>query len=112
MLLAEPDGDLDGPAEHLGDVDGAGELVTGAVSASSSGGTTDTSAAAAVRLYLGRSPPRKDSAPTVTVWASLEVRISGKTKLFQAKMKASSDTAAIPGLTSGIATLKKACLRV
>ena len=58
---------------------------------------TESTMAAAIWPYWMPDAVTKASAPTVTGCLSAEARISAKTKLFQAKMKASSPAAAMPG---------------
>ena len=58
---------------------------------------TESTIAAAIWPYWMPDAVTKASAPTVTGCLSAEARISAKTKLFQAKMKASRPAAAMPG---------------
>src|ERR671910_536173 len=59
--------------------------------------------AAAIWPYWMPDAVMKARAPTVTGCLSAEARISAKMKLFQAKMKARSAAAAMPGPASGTA---------
>ena len=63
----------------------------------------DSTSAAAMVPYWMPEAVMKASEPTVTGCTSLEPRTNAKMKLFQAKMKASSPAAAMPGRASGMA---------